>query len=254
MNNNEIGIAILDVYTQEDLNNCFNSIPDEFKNENNLIVISCSNNKLNFNNIKRFNSNVQFATMRNFALSQFRIKELKHFFLINSNQIIKDSEIFKKTIKLAENFGIWSFCGPANVKVPIEDEQTKLTLNLSDEINSDFIYIFNGIVSNVGYFDERYFNTENLDVLDYIIRMREKSVYPPSNYIAAITEGIQNSNSNIQKQKHKEIENADQSVKLSYAYFMHMHKYIPTQNDPKPVSNDELTNALENIQTKYAKR
>jgi hypothetical protein len=252
MNMNEIGIALLDIYTQEDYENCYNSIPDEYKN--NLIVISDTNNKIKHTNIKRYGNGVQLATLRNFALSHFRVNGLKHFFLINSNQTIKDVNVFANTIKLAENFGIWFFTGPSDVKVPIEDEDKKLTLNLSTNINSDFIYIFNGIVSNVGYFDERFFNTKDLDVLDYIIRMREKNIYPPTNYISTIDNLVHSSNSKIQKQNYKEMENADQSVNLSYAYFMFKHKYIPTQGDPPPVSNDVLMKQLEEIQTKYAKK
>jgi hypothetical protein len=35
---------------------------------------------------------------------------------------------------------------------------------------------------------------------------------------------------------------------------MFKHKYIPSQGDPQPVSNDVLMKQLEEIQTKYAKK
>jgi hypothetical protein len=65
--------------------------------------------------------------------------KLKHLFLINSNQIIKDVNVFESTIKLAENFGIWFFTGPDVVTLPIEDEEKKLTLNLSTNINGNLL-------------------------------------------------------------------------------------------------------------------
>jgi hypothetical protein len=114
--------------------------------------------------------------------------------------------------------------------------------------------LFNGIVSNIGFFDERFFNTKDLDVLDYIKRMIDKKVFPPIGYIPIIKEGLVKSESNITKPNYKEIDNADQSVNMAYAYFLSKYQYIPTQNDPKSVSNEELMASLENIQKNYAKK
>lgn len=248
----DIGIAIIDVYEQDDLNACYDSIPEGTEN---VIVVSNTRNKLPDCVTKTYTSFVPFATLRNWAINHFRIKGLKHFFLINSNQIIKDPDIFQKTIKSANTFGIWSFFGPADVKLSIEDDEDKLTLNLSEQINSDFIYLFNGIVSNVGFFDDRYFNTKSLDVLDYILRMREKKVFPPTGFISIVKDGLSQTKGNIQKFNYKELEkDPDQSVNMSYAYFLTTHKYIPTQNDPQPVTNDVLMSSLQELQTNYAKK
>jgi hypothetical protein len=247
----DIGIAIIDVYGQDDLNLCYDSIPEGTEN---VIVVSNTRNKLPDCERKHFSAEIPFATLRNWAIINFRIKKLKHFFLINSNQIIKDPDIFQKTIKMAEVFGIWSFIGPNVSNLDIEDDEHNVTLTLSEKINSDFIYLFNGIVSNVGFFDERFFNTKDLDVLDYIHRMRDKKVYPPTGYNAIITNGIDKTRSKITKPNYKEIENADQSVNLSYAYFMTKYQYIPTQNDPKPVSKEDLMTSLEELQNNYAKK
>ena len=248
---NKIGIGILDVYTQEDLNLCYDSIPEGTEN---VIIVSDTKNKLPDCQHRRYGNGVQFATMRNWLISQFRLKGLKHYFLINSNQIIKDPDIFQKTIKTAEVFGIWSFLGTNNSNLVIEDDEHNVTLTLSEKINSDFIYLFNGIVTNVGYFDERFFNTKDLDVLDYVIRMREKKVFPPTGYNAIINSGLETTRSEIQKPNYREIENPDKSVQVSYAYFVHKNKYIPTQNDPKAVTKEELMASLEEIQKNYAKK
>jgi hypothetical protein len=246
-----IGIAIIDVYGQDDLNLCYDSIPEGTEN---VIIVSDTKNKLPDCERKQFGNGVPFATLRNWAIHNFRIKGLKHFFLINSNQIIKDPDIFNKTIKMAEVFGIWSFIGPNASNLEIEDDKHNISLTLSEKINSDFIYLFNGIVTNVGFFDERYFNTKDLDVLDYIHKMRDKKVYPPTGYNAIIANGIESIRSKIQKPNYKEIADADQSVNMSYAYFMTKYQYIPTQNDPKPVSKEDLMTSLEELQKNYAKR
>jgi hypothetical protein len=247
---NEIGIAILDVYTQEDLDLCYKSIPEGY----NVLIVSDTKNKLPDCEHKRYGNGVQFATLRNWAISQFRLKGLKHFFLINSNQIIKNTDIFENTIKIAEVFGTWAIMGTENSILSIEDDTNNLTLKLSDKANSNFMYIFSGIISNIGYFDERFFNTKELDITDFIIRMREKKLYPPTGYNPIIDNDVETTRSKIQKLNYKEIDNADKSVQMSYAYFVYKNKYVPTQNDPKSVSKDELMASLMEIQTNYGKK
>jgi hypothetical protein len=246
-----IGIAIIDVYGQDDLNLCYDSIPEDTEN---VIIVSDTKNKLPDCERKQFGTGVPFATLRNWALHNFRIKGLKHFFLINSNQIIKDPEIFNKTVKMAETFGIWAFTGPEVTNLVIEDDEHHICLNLSDKINSDFIYLYNGIVSNVGFFDERFFNTKDLDTIDYISRMRDKKVFPPTGYNAIVLEGLDKTRSDITKPNYKEIKDADQSVNMAYAYFFTKYQYLPTQNDPKPASKEDLMLSLEELQKNYAKR
>ena len=47
---NEIGIGILDLYTEEDLEKCYDSIPEEYKqgsieSPSNIFIVSNNNNK-----------------------------------------------------------------------------------------------------------------------------------------------------------------------------------------------------------------
>jgi len=249
--NNEIGIGILDVYDQEDLESCYNSIPEELKQ--NVLVASCSNNKMVNENYRKYND-VPFATLRNWLTTQFRIQEKKYFFLINSNQTITDVNLFENIIKLAEVFGTWMMTGPGSNNVELEDDTAGVTLNLSPELNTDFIFLLSGIVKNNGLFDERYFNSKDLDVLDYIIKLRTKGVYPPAHFNPTIGSGVKKTNTVIKKTGFKDIPDQHRSVGLSYGYFMHLHRYIPTQNDPVGVTQEQLLQSVDTIQKTYAKK
>jgi hypothetical protein len=249
---NDIGIGILDVYTQDDLDACLSHLPKT----TNLIVTSDTKNIIPSDyTTKRYGNGVPFATLRNWIISQFRLQsDIKHIFLISTNQIIKDDTIFDKTIKMAETFGTRLVFGPEISILSIEDDEKGIELNLSDKINSDFIYVDNDIVSKIGYFDERFFNTKNLDVLDYIERLRENKIHTPTGFNPMVVGDIQTTKSKIQKPNYKEIGDRDKTVDMSYAYFLHKYKYIPSQNDPKPVSNDDLMAALEGLQTTYGSK
>ena len=247
----DIGIGILDVYSQTDLENCYNSIPEDLKSQ--VLVASSTNNKMVNEEYRKYGE-VPFATLRNWLISQFRLKGYKYYFLLNSNQLIEDPKVFFNTIHLAETFGTWFIVGNGKNALELEDEESGLTLNVSADLNTDFIFTFSGIVKNNGYFDERFFNTKNLDVLDYIIRLRTKGVYPPNHYNPTVGSGIKTAKTFLEKIKFKDIPDQDRSVGLSYGYFMHQHKYIPTQNDPPAATQEELLKSLETIQKTYAKR
>lgn len=249
--NTEIGIGILDVYEQTDLQNCYNSIPEDLKA--NVLVASATNNTMVNENYKKYGE-VSFATLRNWLISQFRIKGYKYYFLLNSNQIIKNPNLFTDTIKLAEVFGTWFITGAGDENIELEDDASGITMYVSPKLNTDFIFTFSGIVKNNGFFDERFFNTKDLDVLDYIIKLRTKGVYPPVNFNPTVGKGISSSRSKIQKIKYKDIPDQDYSVGVSYGFFMHIHKYIPTQNDPKPAEQEELLKVMDTIQKNYAKK
>lgn len=241
----DIGIGIIDINRQKDLNQTFDSI----SNDLNVFIASNTDNTLPECHYRKYNKDIQPATLRNWLLSQFRLKNLKHFFLIESGFVLKDNDVFQKTIKNAETFGTWAMTGPAPETYSIEDDELNLSLKISEKLNHKFIYLFNGIISNVGYFDERFYSGKNLDVLDYIIRLRDKKIYPPVNYNPIIDckyEDLVPMDNNV-------VDN-DNKTNIAYGYFLYKNKFIPNQNDPKTVSKDELLKELENLQNKYAKR
>jgi hypothetical protein len=249
----DVGVAIIDVYDQTNLNVCYDSLKDKVEN---LIIISNTSNILpeNVEN-KKFTGQMPFATLRNYAINFFRIKGIKHLFLINSNIKVNNQNVFENAIKTANTFGVWFLLGPASSKLTIEDDENNSVLNLTDDINSDFIYIFNNIVSKVGFFDERYFNTKSLDVLDYIIRLRAKNLYLPNGYIGFIDKNLEELSGNLTKPNYKELsKESDKSVEMSYAYFYTFHKYMPSKDDPKSASNDELMAVLKTLQENYSKK
>jgi hypothetical protein len=252
--NKEIGIGILDLYTQEDLQNCWDSIPEQYKPH--VFVVSNNKNKpLPDAQTKQYSAPTQLATMRNWLISQMRLKGLKYYFLIHSNQIIKDPNMFEKTLKFADTFGTWVITGASTDNIPLEDDEKGITLNLSKHLNTQFLFLFSGIVKTFGYFDERYFNSLQLDVLDYITKIRNKNAYPPNNYHPTIpNDWLESGIGNINKLDFRDMPDESRDVQLSYAYFLNQHKYLPTQNDPTHVSQDELLKAMEVIQINYAKK
>jgi hypothetical protein len=258
--NKEIGIGILDLYTQEDLQNCWDSIPDEYKNHDDLLtrvfIVSNNNNKpLSGAQTKQYSTPVQMATMRNYLISQMRLYGLKYYFLIHSNQIVKDPNIFEKTLQLADTFGTWVITGASTDNIPLEDDEKGITLNLSKKLNTEFMFLFSGIIKTFGYFDERHFNGLDIDVLDYVIKLRNKQAYPPTNYHPTIPSSwLESGIGNINKIGFKDMPDESRDVQLSYAYFFNNHKYIPTQNDPPHVSQNDLLKNMEIIQSNYAKK
>ena len=74
MNNNEIGIGILDLYDQDSLNKCLDSLQDH---KDSIFIASLTNNDLKDYKNVRYSSQTPLATLRNYIISQFRIKNLK---------------------------------------------------------------------------------------------------------------------------------------------------------------------------------
>lgn len=254
MINKEIGIGIIDIYSDTDLTNCLSSIPEELKN--NVIVVS---NKAKSTQCDRhYTNDVSFATLRNYLITQMRIKGFKYYFIINSNVKIINSKLFEKTINVANTFGTWFITGAGENNVVLEDDTNNLVLNISPTLNTNFIFLYSGIIKNFGFFDERFFDTKDFDVLDYIVKMRNKKVYPPNHYNPTIEKNdVDESLSPIEKINFKDVKDIGKdkmtrSMELTFAYFYHEHKYIPYQNDPVGVTQDELLKCMETLQKNYA--
>lgn len=251
MNNNEIGIGILDLYDQESLNKCLESLQDH---KDSIFIASLTNNDLKDYKNVRYSSQTPIATLRNYIISQFRIKNLKYFFIIHSNNSITNKNLVADTIKLGETFGCWVIFGHGDKKLSLEDENG-LELNISNKLNTDFMFTISGIVKNNGYFDERFFNGKELDVIDYIINLKAKKVYPPTGYHPTIPNNwLEKNISTLNAVGFKESPSEDKSLQMAYGYFYHKNKYIPNQNDPTPVSSEELLKTMEEIQKNYGKK
>lgn len=252
----KIGIGVLDIYNQDLLDQCYQSIPKELKE--NVFIASATNNELPNVIYKKYTLDISLAAMKNWVLSQMRIRDLKYYFIFDSNVLIEDPQVFEKTLKIAQTFGTWMMTGPSSLPLPIEDDEAKVTLNVSLGLNTSFLFIYSGIIKNNGYFDERFFNTKNLDVLDYIIKLRQKKVYTPDNYTPVVQDGLKLQTGNIIKKNHIDAfelvtRDMPKDVQLSYGYFYHKHNYLPGQNDPSPVTREKLLEVIEYLQKNYAR-
>ena len=249
----DTGIFVLDIYDKSNLSECLASIPS-----NDITVIS--NNPTNsypqsekVTDHKVFSSAVSMATLRNYALHQSRIEGYKHIFIISSNQKFTDEKVLENIKNIAENFGVYFITGNVDNAFPIEDDVKNLKMNFSADVNFDFIYIRSVLIKAVGFFDERFFNTKDLDVYDYIERLREKALYPPHRWFSS-TEGMETIPATISKKGFLDYPDQDYGVKVSYGYFMHKHKHIPFMDERKSAAKEELLKTLEFLQSNYGRK
>jgi hypothetical protein len=248
--NTQTAIGIIDAYTQLNLDQCLNSIPEEFKQ--NLLVVSNTNNKIpsEINYIK-YKKETSFASLRNRCLSTFRKDtNIENYFLINSNTAITDKEVFSNILKTSNVFGTQIILGPGSNSFPIEDDTHNITLEISPELNSNFIFINSNVIDKIGFLNEFYFNNDSFDILDFIIRARKAGLYPPNHFNPIINKGIYISKDPVCKISTTKSEKLDH---LTYGMFLHTHKYIPGHQDPPGETQDNMLKSLEQIQKNYAK-
>jgi len=242
----EIGIIILDAFSQQDLDNCFDSVPLDLRE--NIYIVSNTKNKLPGSGYA-FSKEVSFAAMRNRGLSYWRNLNKKYYFLMKSNYAITKNNFFEDVLNTASTFGTWFMTGPGSNTLKIDDEQKNLTLHLTPELNAGFVFLFSGLIKKYGYFDEQLYADNQLEVLDYIERMRRDGTYPPRHFNPCIPEGLFFSGSEPTKIPLLE----PKSSEITFGYYQHLHQYIPGYNDPTGTSADQMFLAVENIQNNYAR-
>lgn len=244
-----IGIGILDIYSQELLDNLLKSLPEDYKD--NLYICSNTTNVIpkKINNFK-FSKDISLAAMRNRILAYFRQnQDLKYYFLFNSNTHLTNPEFFQKTIKKAETFGTWFMTGPGSDSILIEDEDNKLDLAVTSELNESFIFLIPNIIKHVGYFNEQFYSDNYLSLLDYTQRLREKKLYPvrpfnPTSQEFLIVENVSN---RIYPHPHHRAE------EKSLGLFFYLHKFIPGENEPQGATQEQLFKSIEKLQKTYGK-
>jgi hypothetical protein len=254
MKNNEIGIGIVDIYDDNGLISCVKSLKDITNDVSTYVISNRILPTKDFAYDKKITHQVSMATLRNHCLAHFRCLGLKYIFLINSNVIITDPNFIEKTIKTAEAFGTWLMTGYNENSTHLDDSESNQSLSVNTVLNTDFLFIRSGIIGNLGYFDERYVNTKDLDVLDYINKARKIDIYPPHPFHPTIGNYIKYTDSKIQKIEHSDsLDKNNPSVGFSYGYFLHQHKYIPDQDyGIKSISKDELMVFMGDLQKNYA--
>jgi hypothetical protein len=246
------GIGILDLYDDDSLKECLKNIPD------NCYLTVVSNRKNGYKD-EKINSyikveDVSLAHMRNLILHDCRIQNLDYYFILHSDQILTDSNIFENTINLSKKFGTWFLTGYVDDKTLDIEDDSGLTLKLSTKLNTKFLFTFKGIVKNVGFFDERYINSHDLDVIDYIVRLKQKKLYVSDGFYPTISTEIKENKKSIENPYIQDYPSEELSVRHSYGYFMHKNHYIPNHSDPKPKPQDEVLTSVEFLQQNYAKK
>jgi hypothetical protein len=242
----KIGIGIIDVYGQVELDNCINSIPSELKES--VFVVSNTKNTLPKNG-ERYDKEISFGSLKNRVISHFRIKQKQFLFLINSNYAILNPDFFDKTVKKAFNFGTWMMTGPGDNTLIIDDDEKNLSLEMTPELNADVIFLYSNIVKRYGYFNEQYFSNNQLETLDYILKLRKDGIYPVEHFNPSMKEGLYKSAVKLNKIISKD----QRATELSFGLFYHRNKYIPGQNDVVGATADQMFTDMERIQKNYAR-
>jgi len=244
---NDIGIGILDFYKQKDLNDLVDSIPKNLLD--NCFIVSTTNNKTTLPTYRNKNE-TPIGFLRNKILSHFRRLDKKNIFLIESNVYFTDPDYLYKVIQTAEVFGTWILTAPEKNSIILEDEEHNVKLHLTPHLNTSFLFLYSGVISNIGYFNEQFLASKGIEVLDFINRCRKKKIYPPLNFNSTVKEGIS------MKNMDNPFQVADESKKnaLSLGLFQHLHKYVPGHSDPQSVSQEILLKEMEEIQNNFAKK
>lgn len=243
----DIGIGIIDIYQQQNLDSCLESIPDDLKN--NIYIVSNTNNVIKNFNYTRYDKEISFAGMRNKLLSQFRINKKKYLFMMYSNYAVTEKDFFESTIKNASTFGMWMMTGPGGNSFELEDEVSKNSLKISPELNGEVIFLFSGLIKKFGYFNEQLHSNNQLELLDFILKLRKEGLYPSNHFNPILDKGLYKVPSKMNKINQSK-ERADE---LSFGMFQHLHNFIPGYNDPPGITQEQLFSELERIQQIYAK-
>lgn len=245
------GIGILDLYDDESLKDVLSKLPKD------AYVVVVSNRKNAYEpDVNKYIKvdNVSLANMKNLLLYEFRIQDIDYYYILHSDQIIESSDVFDKIKNISETFGTWFLTGHVdNNTIDIEDDNGS-TLKLSQKLNSKFIFTFKGIVKNVGFFDERFINTQNLDVIDYVQRLKQKNLYVADGYYPTISLSMKENKKTMSTAYIQDFPSEDMTVRFSYGLFVHLYKYIPNHSDPTPKKQEDVLASVEFLQKNYAKR
>lgn len=252
----EISIGVLDIYTQEQLNRCIESLPQEvsFGIVSNTIQRHVPSSANPPEVIKHHSREVSLGTMKNDLLHFWRtINPKKYHFIIHSNQVIQDPQFFVETIENAKVFGTWFMSGNAKSLSEIEDEESKRTCVIG-ELNTEVLFILDSLIDHIGFFDERYYNAKDLDTLDYIARLRTLNLTTPANYYPIVSKGLTREIGTIRKIGYSEDVEKTPDLKFSYGLFAHMHKWVPGYNELPKATEAQLMESLDSLQKNYAQK
>jgi len=254
LKNTDVGIGILDIYSDASLKRCIESVIRSDAAQSPSYIIS--NKKIKTSDVefnKHITHQVSMAALRNHCVAHFRSMGVKYIFLLNSNVTITDPDFVKNTIKTAETFGTWFLTG--NNETPtILDDDSGQSLEINNKLNTDFVFIRSGVAGTLGYFDERYVNTKDLDVLDYINTARKNGMYPKHPFHTTVGRVATYEKEKIERIDHSDtLDVENRSVGFSYGYFKHRWNYIPDMEETETISKEDLMVFMGDLQKNYGK-
>lgn len=253
----KIAIGIINCCDQDTFVACKESLPDV----DIILDVHHTAHKLKDVSADRdFKRYVSYGGLYNVLLREFIKQEATYIFLIKSNFLIKDHTILQDYINTAKTFGTYFLSrGSSNdTSSIIEDEVSKLNLNLYNNLYNDFIFMHRSHINVCGYMNEGYTNIANddfsniLEVYDFYHRIKNKINYLPEGYFPDTDLSlikIRNNTAASQFLRPNLIENTTNNKAAAYGKFFHFNKFIPGQH--KKASRENALSILENIQKTY---
>lgn len=179
-----IGVCI-NTYNREDaFIKCYDSLPHDSIDE--LIIVkdggikyNCLDTKVSRRNkdytVLDFVSNNGVATSKNAGLAYLNHKKCDHIFLIEDDIIVKDPKVFDVYISTAKKTGVYhlNFSKIASNKIIHSTDD----LDLHEKCQGAFMYMYKGVVKNIGGFDQGFINA--FEHIEWYYRCSQKGLVPP---------------------------------------------------------------------------
>ena len=172
--NDKIGIGVLCTH------NNFDKTISSINTSHDIYVVSCSymdiSDKHNIKDSYVYTQDTPKTWAKNRLIRMMLNDDCDHLFIIEDSVIIKNNNIFEKYIQAAKNSGIWCFLH-SNKEYQNDISYEDIKIGFSDELQNHLMYIFRGVIKNIGFFDERY-DKGILETHDYVKRILDKGLLP----------------------------------------------------------------------------
>jgi hypothetical protein len=169
--------------------------------------------------------------------------ECDHLFILEDSIEIKNNDIFNAYINAAKISGMWCMLYNDKKEIVNDISYEDITIAFTKDIQNHLMYIFRGVIKNIGFFDERY-DKGILENYDYLKKIIDKKLLPGWGWFP----DLKNSNEYITILKTKEINQQD----WWYENIWFNHKHKNRVDDIEPEKEDIILNNLEKIKKTYS--
>lgn len=248
----KIAIGIVNTHDDGTYQKCLESLPKD-------ISITAVHNTVNSKLPNNYNRYISYGGLYNIILRELFNTDATYYFLIKSNIIVDNISIFQDYINTAEVFGTWFMTRGSRLdkSSSIEDEDSKASVLLYENLSSSLIFMLKSHITNCGYFDEGYTNLtgedSNLELYDYYHKIENKIKYLPKGYFPDTELSLAKIRDIPAVQKRPSLKTyTTDSITYEFAKFYHINKFAPGQH--KIASQEEALKSLEYIQNTYGKK